>query len=60
MPFGLCTALYIFSKVMEAICSFLKLKHKVVIFFYLDDVILFAKDILSFNEEIKATVDCFS
>ena len=60
MPLDLCTAPYIFSMVMEVICSFLKLKHKVAIFFYLDDVMLFGKDSLSFNKEIKATVDCFS
>ena len=44
MPFGLKTAPYIFSKIMNTVIKYIRSKYSMLIFNYLDDILILAKD----------------
>ena len=59
MPFGLCTAPYLFTKFISPILEHLRILHKIIIFSYLDDFLLLDKSETKLAEAIKITISTF-
>ena len=59
MPFGLTSAPYIFSICMETIVTYLRSKHNITIFFYLDDFILFHNSSILLTRDTYTTTSLF-
>ena len=60
MPFGLSTAPYLFSKVMEAILAYIRSKFDIQIYFYLDDFILLGNEKGKLSKEVSIVVEFFT
>ena len=59
MPFGLCTAPYLFTKLISPILEHLRKQYKIIIFSYLDDFLLLDKTESKLAEAIKITISTF-
>ena len=56
MPFGLCTAPYIFTKILKRIAQRLGEK-KIIIVIYLDDVLIIARSEIECRQNIELVKD---
>ena len=56
MPFGLKTAPYIFSKLMNTVIKHIRSKYNILIFNYLDDILILANNPITCKTQIKTVI----
>ena len=59
MPFGLCTAPYLFTKFISPILEHLRREHQIIIFSYLDDFLLLESSESKLAEANETTINIF-
>ena len=60
MPFGLSEAPYLFSKMMECVVTNLRVKYKLIILFYLDDILILDCSFEACRNAIITAIDFIS
>lgn len=56
VPFGLKTAPYIFSKIMSTVVKYIRKKYNIIIFNYLDDILILAEEFHKCESHIKKVI----
>ena len=59
MPFGLCTAPYLFTKFISPILEYLRVNHNITIFSYLDDFLILEKTKAKLQQAISTSIKLF-
>ena len=59
MPFGLSTAPYLFTKFISPILEYLRAKHNIIIFAYLDDFLLLGNSQIELSTALDTTIQLF-
>ena len=57
MPFGLSSAPYLFSRVIQSVVVFLRMKYQMEIFFYLDDILIMGMNELEVRQNVERTIN---
>ena len=60
VPFGLKTAPYIFSKIMYTVIKYIRSQYNILIFCYLDDILILAKSFLECKSHIQIVIQILS